>query len=189
MVKKKKWSELIKADQLREQMEKKDGVFYGFKEGEIHFCPTYRWEKNKNTISNKRDQPPSYCDRILYKSLPQTYDLWQECYLSSHRCFGSDHRPVWSLFKFKPKMPYFTLSAHELNDNQLQNNNQNESYTNISISLVELQASFKVIINKKLQIHLEDEIDIILHYNYAPKAIRICGGKFDKTSAFWRWAH
>ena len=197
MVKMKKWSELIKCDQLRYQMEK-NHVFYGFKEGEINFCPTYRWERNKNTVSNKREQPPSYCDRILYKSLPQTYDLWQECYLSSHRCFGSDHRPVWSLFKFKPKMPYFTLSAHDNKLTENENNKNKKNYKNISISLVELQASFRGLLNgkfssnkkeknSKLQIHIDDEIDAILHYNYSQKPIRLKGGKYDYTTKVWRW--
>ena len=169
MVKMKKWSELIKFDQLRYQMDK-NHVFYGFKEGEINFCPTYRWERNKNTISNKREQPPSYCDRILYKSLPQTYDLWQECYLSSHRCFGSDHRPVWSLFKFKPKMPYFTSSAHDHKVTEYQSRERvGTNYSNISISLVELQASFRGLLTRtgkkdkdRLQIHIDDEM--MLYY-------------------------
>ena len=195
MVKMKKWQELIKFDQLRYQMDK-NHVFYGFKEGEINFCPTYRWERNKNTISNKREQPPSYCDRILYKSLPQTYDLWQECYLSSHRCFGSDHRPVWSLFKFKPKMPYFTSSAHDHRLTEFESRERDgKNYSNISISLVELQASFRGLLTRtgkkdrgnRLQIHIDDEIDAVLHYNYAHKPIRLKGGKYDYTTKVWRW--
>merc|ERR1712130_827878 len=135
------WDELIAVDQLKQQMDA-NAVFYGFKEGQIRFAPTYRWERHRNRISNKREQAPSYCDRILYRSLPQTFDLWQECYLSSHRCFGSDHRPIWSLFKFKPKMPYFTLSSHDHKIAEMNEQMNKKSYQNIQISLVELQASF-----------------------------------------------
>eukprot|EP01084_Bolivina_argentea_P008526 15949_1 len=89
-------------------------------------------------------------------------------------------------------MPYFTLSSHDiniLNDNKKEmKKKKSDAYTNISISLVELQASIRVSnSSKKIQIHLEDSIDIILHYNYASKPIRIKGGKFDTTSAVWRW--
>ena len=209
LIKLKKWSELVLSDQLRVQMQQ-NRVFCGFKEGEINFCPTYRWERNKSTVSNKREQPPSYCDRILYKSLPQTFDLWQECYLSSHKCFGSDHRPVWSLFKFKPKMPYFTQSSHvdtmEAMEHQMRRETHTE-YKNISISLVELEADFRGLLNpmnssstapktasggqqqvvSAKTIHYDDEIEVILHYGYAEKPIRLQKGAYDGFTKYWRW--
>ncbi len=89
-----------------------DTFFSGFKEAKISLCPTYRWERSKNIVSNKRNQPPSYTDRILYRTLPNTFDLWQETYDSSPNCFGSDHRPVVSLFKFEPHIPYFSLKKY-----------------------------------------------------------------------------
>merc|ERR1712130_481254 len=59
MVEDKHWSEILKYDQLKDQMNA-HAVFSGFNEGKINFCPTYRWHKNKNKVSNKRQQPPSY---------------------------------------------------------------------------------------------------------------------------------
>ncbi len=40
----------------------------GFQEGELNFRPTYRRNRDTNEgWSRKKDQAPSWCDRILYK--------------------------------------------------------------------------------------------------------------------------
>merc|ERR1712154_575283 len=99
----------------------------GFTEGNICFCPTYRWSKTENVVSNKRNQPPSYTDRILYRTLPNSLSLWQESYNGYPDCLGSDHRPILSTFRFKPRIPYFSKSFRR-------------KYSGISISFVELKA-------------------------------------------------
>ena len=58
---------LISKDQLLN--ERKAGrVFAHFHEGEIDFPPTYRMDKGVYEYSNKRNQNPSYCDRILWRT-------------------------------------------------------------------------------------------------------------------------
>ena len=43
-------------------------LFYQFQEGEIKFRPTYRRDRNLNSgvWSNKKNQSPSYTDRIFF---------------------------------------------------------------------------------------------------------------------------
>ena len=60
---------LVAHDQLLE--ERKAGrVFAHFQEGTIEFRPTYRMIKGRDAYSNKRNQNPSYCDRILWHTSP-----------------------------------------------------------------------------------------------------------------------
>ncbi len=73
------WDEYAEADQLnRERAQGR--VLQHFEEGPLTFCPTYRYEKSSSGLpasmgstpgggpgwSNKRNQSPSWCDRILW---------------------------------------------------------------------------------------------------------------------------
>jgi len=95
---------LIKHDQLL--IERNAGrVFSRFQEGEINFKPTYRMIKGKDEYSNKRNQNPSYCDRILWNTLhDEDIELIQ--YKGIHELMHSDHRPVSAMFRVKSKPPY-----------------------------------------------------------------------------------
>ena len=65
--------------------------------------------------SNKREQSASYTDRILYRSLPDCQsELTHVSYESGHDVFGSDHRPVFSVFQVIPRSPY-TASKEDQN--------------------------------------------------------------------------
>nr|CDS32980.1 phosphatidylinositol 45 bisphosphate [Hymenolepis microstoma] len=57
---------LLEYDQLRKAMESQL-AFLDFKEGEITFPPTFKFDKGtKNYDSSKKQRVPSYTDRILY---------------------------------------------------------------------------------------------------------------------------
>ncbi|ETO21252.1 hypothetical protein RFI_15953, partial [Reticulomyxa filosa] len=165
LIKKEKWIDIVQYDQLAFQMQKKQ-VFDGFKEGMIDFAPTYRWERDENVISNKREQAPSYCDRILYTSLDDTYDLRQYVYKNAPNAFGSDHRPVWSVFTFVPRMPYFTNATHFQMIGDDNPNTVNEIIIESTrIDLVDLKASFVGV--SGLSIH--DELHATFHHYYTEK--------------------
>ncbi|KAK8814128.1 hypothetical protein WA158_007990 [Blastocystis sp. Blastoise] len=111
-------------DQLFYEMNKHN-IYYTFKEGPIHFPPTFRYYKQSRgyckdytdydavsdsltTHVKKGIRTPSYTDRIIYSVMPGlvkcieqlSYDT--DCSI----CF-SDHKPVFSLFSlsFPPLHP------------------------------------------------------------------------------------
>merc|ERR1712130_263550 len=71
LVENKNWIGLAQCDQLVQEMAEMK-VFVKFTEGSLDFAPTYRWSRTENTPSNKRRQPPSWTDRILWRSFPNS---------------------------------------------------------------------------------------------------------------------
>lgn len=97
---------LIAADQLTNEMAQSK-VLAGFKEGPLDFAPTYRWDRHTSEVSNKREQTPSWTDRILWRSFTNTEEEFQLLsYRSVPDAFGSDHRPVVATFTLQPRIPY-----------------------------------------------------------------------------------
>ena len=64
-----------------------------YHEYEIRFRPTYKRNKFEPGYFNKKNQAPSYTDRILFKN--NTCNPVQlHSYNSLDNIYGSDHRPV-----------------------------------------------------------------------------------------------
>ena len=98
--------ELQDFDQLRKQIHTKS-VLCDFEEGAIDFAPTYRMLKGKEGYSNKKHQNPSYCDRVLWRSLPGAApQLYQTLYSSAPSLNMSDHRPVLASFAMNAREPF-----------------------------------------------------------------------------------
>ncbi|XP_021737879.1 type IV inositol polyphosphate 5-phosphatase 6-like [Chenopodium quinoa] len=103
LIRKKKWKELQKFDQLKKEQQR--GVFQGWKEGDIEFAPTYKYSVelgnrytgdkhapfNPNTGEKRRT--PAWCDRIMWFGK----GIQQLNYVRGESKF-SDHRPVSALF-------------------------------------------------------------------------------------------
>ncbi|XP_062917134.1 phosphatidylinositol 3,4,5-trisphosphate 5-phosphatase 2-like isoform X1 [Mobula hypostoma] len=104
-ISKKEFEAILTVDQLNLEQEK-GKVFLNFSEEEITFPPTYRYERNtrdiyswqKHKTTGIRINVPSWCDRVLWKSYPETYN---QC--TSYGCtddiMTSDHSPVFSTFE------------------------------------------------------------------------------------------
>ncbi|KAA0163962.1 hypothetical protein FNF27_07855 [Cafeteria roenbergensis] len=92
------WPALWKADQLLAHQQS-GFVFHGFKEVPLAFPPTFKVKRSAE-LGYKAKRNPSYCDRVLYKSLPR---------MAPHLAAGpvrayaelptSDHKPVSCQFK------------------------------------------------------------------------------------------
>ncbi|XP_076005227.1 inositol polyphosphate phosphatase-like 1b isoform X2 [Genypterus blacodes] len=104
-VSKREFEELMCADQLtRERLRRK--AFLNFKEEKIAFPPTYRYERGsrdcylwqKYKTSGVRVNVPSWCDRILWKSYPETHIVCTS-YGCTDDIFTSDHSPVFATFQ------------------------------------------------------------------------------------------
>lgn len=70
------------------------GYYPGYQEPQINFLPSYKCSTSeKEVYVNKKDQAPSYCDRVIYKN-NSSDRMDVDFYHCLHEFFGSDHRPV-----------------------------------------------------------------------------------------------
>ncbi|XP_069748303.1 phosphatidylinositol 3,4,5-trisphosphate 5-phosphatase 2A isoform X2 [Narcine bancroftii] len=96
---------LQKVDQLNLEKEK-NKIFLRFFEEEITFPPTYRYERgsrdmyacHKQKPTGVRTNVPSWCDRILWKSYPETHIICNS-YGCTDDIVTSDHSPVFGTFE------------------------------------------------------------------------------------------
>lgn len=111
LIKKGDWRKLVDADQLmRERAD--DRVFANFQEGDITFAPTFKIDPQTGDYSTTR--VPSYCDRILWHSLPARIDLVKCVQYKSLTTFTkSDHIPVFG--EFELEVPQVTSPLKSLN--------------------------------------------------------------------------
>jgi len=97
----KAWDKLLKADQLN--MCKAAGeAFEGFSEGKIDFAPTFKVLRQPGT-QYKDQRIPSFCDRVLWKSMPPLRDfITLTSFTSLPAVSTSDHKPVLATFTVRP---------------------------------------------------------------------------------------
>ncbi|KAG8980080.1 inositol polyphosphate 5-phosphatase, partial [Tulasnella sp. 427] len=87
---------LVMADQLLDAMHANE-AFSGYQEGPLMFPPTYRYDLHSNQYdTSEKMRIPAWTDRILYRGLPKYLQLMS---YSRADLRGSDHRPVYALFK------------------------------------------------------------------------------------------
>lgn len=104
-ISRKEFEPLLKVDQLNLEKEKHK-VFLRFAEEEITFPPTYRYERgsrdtyvwHKQKPTGVRTNVPSWCDRILWKSYPETH-VNCNAYGCTDDIMTSDHSPVFGSFE------------------------------------------------------------------------------------------
>ncbi|XP_064413051.1 phosphatidylinositol 3,4,5-trisphosphate 5-phosphatase 2A [Latimeria chalumnae] len=104
-ISRKEFEPLLKVDQLNLEKEK-NKVFLRFSEEEIGFPPTYRYERGsrdtyvwqKQKTTGVRTNVPSWCDRILWKSYPETHIICNS-YGCTDDIVTSDHSPVFGAFE------------------------------------------------------------------------------------------
>uniref|UniRef100_H3DHF3 phosphatidylinositol-3,4,5-trisphosphate 5-phosphatase n=1 Tax=Tetraodon nigroviridis TaxID=99883 RepID=H3DHF3_TETNG len=100
------FDELMCADQLTRERHKRK-AFLNFNEEKITFPPTYRYERGsrdcylwqKYKTSGVRVNVPSWCDRILWKSYPETHITCTAYAGCTDDIFTSDHSPVFATFE------------------------------------------------------------------------------------------
>ncbi|KAJ6833493.1 type IV inositol polyphosphate 5-phosphatase 3-like isoform X3 [Iris pallida] len=124
LISKKKWSELLERDQLKEELNK-GHAFDGWSEGHIMFPPTYKFELNSDKYVGIDDKggrrTPAWCDRIL--SFGTGMRLLD--YRSSELRL-SDHRPVTAkfmaeveVFRHRKLQKALTLTDAEIEDGKV----------------------------------------------------------------------
>ena len=94
---------MLRHDQLRRQMIA-GRVFEGFKEGEIAFWPTFKYDRGSSEFdSSGKNRAPSWTDRILFYNFQDetssiTRPTVELARYFSVDCRHGDHRPVCALF-------------------------------------------------------------------------------------------
>uniref|UniRef100_A0A9J8AKD0 phosphatidylinositol-3,4,5-trisphosphate 5-phosphatase n=1 Tax=Cyprinus carpio carpio TaxID=630221 RepID=A0A9J8AKD0_CYPCA len=104
-VSKREFEELMCADQLTRERHRRK-AFFNFKEEKILFPPTYRYERGsrdcylwqKYKSSGVQVNGPSWCDRVLWKSYPESHIICTS-YGCTDDIFTSDHSPVFATFE------------------------------------------------------------------------------------------
>ncbi|KAJ8256748.1 hypothetical protein COCON_G00189000 [Conger conger] len=104
-INRKEFEPLLKVDQLNLEREK-NKVFLRFAEEEISYPPTYRYERGSRDMyvwqkpkpTGMRTNVPSWCDRILWKSYPETHIVCNS-YGCTDDIVTSDHSPVFATFE------------------------------------------------------------------------------------------
>jgi hypothetical protein len=98
------YAALYQADQLQQQIKEKKALV-GFKEMEPNFPPTFKVERNQ-PLTYKSQRIPSYCDRVLWKSLPaRVNDIQCTAFNAVPEIMTSDHKPVYADFEVKVPRP------------------------------------------------------------------------------------
>ena len=91
------WGGLMRWDQLRASQAAGE-AFAGFVEGPIDFPPTFKVQRRRG-LTYKDQRVPSYCDRILWRSMPAlAADVTQLTYRALPEVSTSDHKPVCATF-------------------------------------------------------------------------------------------
>ncbi|XP_028377840.1 phosphatidylinositol polyphosphate 5-phosphatase type IV [Phyllostomus discolor] len=91
---------LLQLDQLTREM-KKGTIFKGFREPDIHFLPSYKFDVGRDSYdTSSKQRTPSYTDRVVYRSRHKD-DICPLRYSSCPGVRTSDHRPVYGLFRVR----------------------------------------------------------------------------------------
>ncbi|XP_067948366.1 phosphatidylinositol 3,4,5-trisphosphate 5-phosphatase 2-like [Watersipora subatra] len=102
-----KYADMLKMDQLLDTINRKK-AFYGFDEEMITFPPTYRYYKQASNSFNWKKikssgvkiNAPSWCDRVMWKSLPNS-PITNTSYGLVQEVTSSDHKPVFASFSIQ----------------------------------------------------------------------------------------
>ena len=95
------WAALHRIDQLKVAQSRGE-AFSGFREGTLAHAPTFKVER-KPGFQYKDQRVPSWCDRVLWKSMPPLADNIEQLSLEAFPGVStSDHKPVAATFSIEP---------------------------------------------------------------------------------------
>ncbi|CAM9225813.1 unnamed protein product [Chrysoparadoxa australica] len=111
LISKKDWSSLLKGDELLQELAA-GSLLAGFQDSYIDFPPTFKALRGSKEGYNEK-RVPSYCDRILHKSLPGLKShLKLLDFTSCPQVITSDHKPVRASFSVE-LTPHLNIQVEE----------------------------------------------------------------------------
>lgn len=110
LIQREDWQGLVSKDQL-ETLRRRGEIFGNYSEGPLTFAPSYKFEPGTNEYTSSETKPrtPSYCDRILWKSIETSLgndfypNLEMKEYGMVSKVVHSDHRPVRGIYLVRTK--------------------------------------------------------------------------------------
>eukprot|EP00035_Acanthoeca_spectabilis_P037140 m.43685 g.43685 ORF g.43685 m.43685 type:complete len:674 (+) comp8459_c0_seq2:216-2237(+) len=113
LVAKGNYEELVKWDQLK--IAQNDGeAFVNFIEGPLNFKPTFKVLRHEGT-EYKHNRIPSFCDRVLWKSMPQRLGAVRQTLFTGLEVIStSDHKPVVAHFEIDGSREVKTIPLKQL---------------------------------------------------------------------------
>ncbi|KAI9290691.1 DNase I-like protein [Neoconidiobolus thromboides FSU 785] len=172
-LKNKDYKYLLKYDQLKLQ-QSAGKVFVGFKEGDIDFQPTYKYDIGTNQFdSSEKKRIPSYCDRILWKSENDNEEgvMEQLSYKAHMELTSSDHKPVSAHFRARVKT-FLLDKFQEVHGNLIRELDkfENQIMPDASISCSQLNfGEVKYLCSKELSMTIENTGQVYLQFQFIPK--------------------
>ncbi|CAM4756399.1 unnamed protein product [Rotaria magnacalcarata] len=116
LCKEQNYKEILVKDEFRLSQTNPNHIYAAFKEADIEFPPTYKYDLRYDDDIYAKQRTPSYTDRILYRDKPTSLI---ECtqYKSVAGVKHSDHKPVLAHFrvKLKPGLHTGNLSYGQFN--------------------------------------------------------------------------
>ena len=89
-------------DQLLKEMKLPSSRLRYFKEGELTFRPTYKYDKGtEHYDSSEKNRIPAWCDRVLWRT--NQADKVQQLHYARYEATISDHRPISAGFEVRIK--------------------------------------------------------------------------------------
>lgn len=89
-------------DQLLKEMKLSNSRLRYFKEGELAFRPTYKYDKGSDRYdSSEKNRIPAWCDRVLWRT--NQLDKVQQLHYRRYESTVSDHRPISAGFEVRIK--------------------------------------------------------------------------------------
>lgn len=112
-VRKNNFAHLSEHDQLTQQKEL-GNVFAGFKEGPLHFAPTYKYDTFSDDYdTSEKCRSPAWTDRVLWMDSDNLVKL---IHYGRSELKTSDHRPVFAIFQLDTIKFDFNKAEHILRD-------------------------------------------------------------------------
>eukprot|EP00005_Dracoamoeba_jomungandri_P002552 CAMPEP_0174256092 /NCGR_PEP_ID=MMETSP0439-20130205/5350_1 /TAXON_ID=0 /ORGANISM="Stereomyxa ramosa, Strain Chinc5" /LENGTH=941 /DNA_ID=CAMNT_0015338551 /DNA_START=472 /DNA_END=3293 /DNA_ORIENTATION=+ len=146
----KDWRKLCQHDQMISERAL-GHCFTGFHEPIIRFAPTYRYNRGDRTWSNEKMRTPSYCDRILWRSI-NAFKVKCHEYNSCNDVMTSDHSPLYGIFSIHAFSPPSYSVEMEL---------KKEGIVGCVLELRKMELAITKEISKSPSIHLKFFADFI----------------------------
>eukprot|EP01080_Neovahlkampfia_damariscottae_P010168 gene10168-2588_t len=143
LIEKSNFEEMLKYDQLTLQ-KKESNILENFIEGNIHWKPTYKFDKISGEYDTERI--PAFTDRILFYNNNSIENVKYEAF---HEYMSSDHKPISAVFKIWNKQINKSKLIEE-ESRLIKKFNLIENYLKPQIKLSSTEVSFGSIILKNI---------------------------------------